>query len=694
MSSIVGLAILGLTTNGIKVKSEGEVYKEIKSDYIKMRIFDNGYNGSAATNKVSGEEYRIIYGYDKSPGTSFTTIRIDGENNDKILQQDVTISQTPTNSSNNKVNTTVYKVDNIEVTQRLEIVNNPGTGREDSVKYSYIIKNNDNKSHKVGIRLLLDTMLGAEDGAPFRVPGVGAVTSEREFVGDQIPEYYQVFESLDNANKMAQGTLKGSGATSPDKFAIADWVYAVDTYWDYTINTNRSIQYDSSALIWWNPVTIQAGQTKEFSTYYGIGTVSGNSEVSVTGPARLEVNSETGTWETFTVTAYINNNTGSTMRNVPVEIVLPEGLVLAEGQRQQQTIESIENEAVGQVSWQVQATQAGTFEYSVQSGNLSAKRSIEVPELPKGYVSQPQSKIETSSNPGESGYNTEDVKATITAVNNIKYDEGVDPESIANKPGIKEIHYVINGQEKLVSGDKAEFVINTDGTNKIKYWSVSEDGVKETEKEIEVKVDKEGPEIKINNEAREYTVNEDFVVDVEVTDKASGVKAFTITYDGKEVKNKDVIDLINTIGKHELKVVAEDNVGHKSEKLFEVNVVAGVTRVVLNKHQMLLEVGAEGQLIATVYPEDVKNKEVTWESSDPTVATVENGKIKALKVGETTITVKTKEGGYTDTCKVVVEDNSKALPVTGSNLNYLIPFGVIMMLGATFIIKKRKPEVD
>ena len=370
------------------------------------------------------------------------------------------------------------------------------------------------------------------------------------------------------------------------------------------------------------------------------------------------------------------------MTNVPVrEVVLPEGLVLAEGESKSKVIESINDGQVGQASWLVQATQAGTFEYRVQSGNLSAKRSIEVPELPKGYVSQPQSKIETNSSPGEAGYYTEDVKATITAVNNIKYDEGVDPESITDKPGIKEIHYVINGQEKVVSGDKAEFVIDTEGTNKIKYWSVSEDGVKEAEKELEVKIDKEGPIIKINNEARDYTVNEDFVIDVEVTDKASGVKSTTITYDGKEVKNKDVIDLINTIGKHELKVVAEDNVGHKSEKVFEVNVVAGVTRVVLNKHQMLLEVGAEGQLIATVYPEDAKNKEVTWESSNPSVATVENGKIKALAVGETIITVRTKEGGYTDTCKVVVEDNSKALPVTGSNLNYLIPFGALMMLG-------------
>lgn len=687
----MSLLILGLTTSGVKVKAYTD-YQEIKSNYIEMRIFEYGFNGSAAINQATGDKYRLIYGYDLGEETSFTTIRID--DSDAILQVEAEVIQNPKNNGNNKENTTVYKIGNIEVTQRLQVVNNPATGREDTVKYTYIVKNNDNRAHKAGIRLLLDTMLGHEDGAPFRVPGVGPVQSEMNFADNQIPEYYQVFENLENAEKMAQGTLKGSGATTPDRFAIAYWRNAANTYWDYDIDTSKSITSDSAALIWWNPVTIEAGQTKEFSTYYGVGTVSGNSEISVTGPARLEINSETGTWETFTVTAYINNKTGTTMTNVPVEIVLPEGLVLAEGESKSKVIESINDGQVGQASWLVQATQAGTFEYRVQSGNLSAKRSIEVPELPKGYVSQPQSKIETNSSPGEAGYYTEDVKATITAVNNIKYDEGVDPESITDKPGIKEIHYVINGQEKVVSGDKAEFVIDTEGTNKIKYWSVSEDGVKEAEKELEVKIDKEGPIIKINNEARDYTVNEDFVIDVEVTDKASGVKSTTITYDGKEVKNKDVIDLINTIGKHELKVVAEDNVGHKSEKVFEVNVVAGVTRVVLNKHQMLLEVGAEGQLIATVYPEDAKNKEVTWESSNPSVATVENGKIKALAVGETIITVRTKEGGYTDTCKVVVEDNSKALPVTGSNLNYLIPFGALMMLGAAIILKKRKPEID
>lgn len=67
-------------------------------------------------------------------------------------------------------------------------------------------------------------------------------------------------------------------------------------------------------------------------------------------------------------------------------------------------------------------------------------------------------------------------------------------------------------------------------------------------------------------------------------------------------------------------------------------------------------------LTAQVIPEDAIVQGVTWESSDPSVATVdENGKVTAVKQGTATITAttigKTEDGEYpTDTCKVIVEE--------------------------------------
>ena len=80
-----------------------------------------------------------------------------------------------------------------------------------------------------------------------------------------------------------------------------------------------------------------------------------------------------------------------------------------------------------------------------------------------------------------------------------------------------------------------------------------------------------------------------------------------------------------------------------------------VTGVSLNKTTLELEEGKEETLVATVLPEGATNKEVEWKSDNTDVATVDQtGKVTAVKAGEATITVTTKDGGYTDECAVTV----------------------------------------
>ena len=58
------------------------------------------------------------------------------------------------------------------------------------------------------------------------------------------------------------------------------------------------------------------------------------------------------------------------------------------------------------------------------------------------------------------------------------------------------------------------------------------------------------------------------------------------------------------------------------------------------------------------------NTKLIWTSSDPTVATVDaNGKVKALKPGNTVITCTSEDGEYTDTIKVLVVDLDYQLAV-------------------------------
>ena len=81
--------------------------------------------------------------------------------------------------------------------------------------------------------------------------------------------------------------------------------------------------------------------------------------------------------------------------------------------------------------------------------------------------------------------------------------------------------------------------------------------------------------------------------------------------------------------------------------------VIAVEAVELDKTEVELTEGDSATLVATVKPDDATDKTVTWSSSDPEVATVENGVVTAVKEGTATITAKA--GDKTATCKVTVE---------------------------------------
>jgi uncharacterized protein YjdB len=93
-----------------------------------------------------------------------------------------------------------------------------------------------------------------------------------------------------------------------------------------------------------------------------------------------------------------------------------------------------------------------------------------------------------------------------------------------------------------------------------------------------------------------------------------------------------------------------------------------VTEVLLNKTNLSLVTGTTEQLTATVLPENAANKEVTWESSNPSVATISStGLVRGITNGSTTITVTTADGNKKATCEVTV--TIAPIAVTGVSLN-------------------------
>ena len=87
-----------------------------------------------------------------------------------------------------------------------------------------------------------------------------------------------------------------------------------------------------------------------------------------------------------------------------------------------------------------------------------------------------------------------------------------------------------------------------------------------------------------------------------------------------------------------------------------------VNGVSLSYEELTMYKGKSATLKATVTPDTATNKEVSWTSSNTSVATVNNGVITAISEGTSVITVKTKEGGYTATCALTVIAEEEETP--------------------------------
>jgi len=99
----------------------------------------------------------------------------------------------------------------------------------------------------------------------------------------------------------------------------------------------------------------------------------------------------------------------------------------------------------------------------------------------------------------------------------------------------------------------------------------------------------------------------------------------------------------------------------------EVESTVEVTGVkIKDKKDLQLSVNSSAvALQATVEPEDATDQTITWESSDLSVVTVEDGVVTPVGIGTATVTAKA--GSFSDECSVSV--NQETVAVTGVSLN-------------------------
>lgn len=150
------------------------------------------------------------------------------------------------------------------------------------------------------------------------------------------------------------------------------------------------------------------------------------------------------------------------------------------------------------------------------------------------------------------------------------------------------------------------------------------------------------------------------------TPEDAPIKTLTWTSSNPEVATVDAEGIVTAVEVGEATITATAHTGVSATCTVTVIPPVEVSEIVMSKTELTLARSDSETLTATVLPENATYPDVTWSSSDPSVASVnQEGLVNALKVGTAEITA-TATNGVTATCTVTV--NPSALDIVSAQL--------------------------
>jgi len=293
---LIAALLIGSVPVEVFAATSGNDYS-IANDYINYTI--NSKTGGFCIETIDGHPQKsfdnnipLLYKEDaQSNGTSFTTVRIDDK--DYIFGQDYgwfgidSKLYAPIISDEGRLITVKWEIKGYEVTQRVAISMDENNSLAGNVGISYEVKNNNKKSGKVGIRVMLDAALDNQIDAPYVVAdsSISPTIVETEYSNDTLPQQIRFMDSVSSPSKMAYVLLSGwSGNDNvlPDKVIVGHWAnlantrytYAPDASCDFSNYSNSYRTADTAAAFYWSENELSSGETRTAEILYGIGNFS------------------------------------------------------------------------------------------------------------------------------------------------------------------------------------------------------------------------------------------------------------------------------------------------------------------------------------------------------------------------------------------------------------------------------------
>ncbi len=280
-----------------------------------------------------------------------------------------------------------FEPERVRVTQTVEIVVGEQTRLYDTALVKYTIENRDTKPHTVGLRSLVDTFIGGNDGVPFYVPPTEKAPAHlletmEVFSQAQVPDFIRALESSNPADQnatVAEMGLKLKGLEPLEKMVICRWPDVEPAGWEWpfqAMNEPPGKEKDSCVVLYWARQKMATGEQRTTGFTYGLGRIADGTGSEEPAPMRLLAGGSSRVGRAFTLTAYVKG----ARAGQKVSLQLPPELTLVGDQTLEQPIEPRPGQEYAQVSWRVKASKVGNFRVLGWHGRRSVSLEVHIRE--------------------------------------------------------------------------------------------------------------------------------------------------------------------------------------------------------------------------------------------------------------------------------------------------------------------------
>ncbi len=325
ITKLIGVNVIFVLT--LMLLSQSLFSLGLNNRYVKLSVYPNANfrldNNEGSVEFRTDNNKRLLY----SGSTTFGSVNIDGEyffyggREGNFIKNPV--------KNGNRIES-IWNIKGVHIKQTLKFVKNRITNNLDTLFIKYEAKNTSRNPHQVGIRIMLDTMLGRNDGSPFKVPGFGDIITEKMIFNEAIPPFWYCYDNFARPNIVSLGTLTDEGLVKPDRVLFGPWSKIKRTPWVYQEQEGRSFSGDTAVALYYDPVQVNPGRKIGVATKYGVMgfklNIKDNLSLMLGGDNLVKK-------PPFLITADVYNKGNVDFDAIAVKLKMPKGFQLVIGKK-------------------------------------------------------------------------------------------------------------------------------------------------------------------------------------------------------------------------------------------------------------------------------------------------------------------------------------------------------------------------